>query len=154
MTSPGLKRSLDAVAVVEAVKGAAVLLVGFGLLGLLHRDPHALALEIVSRMHLNPAQGYPLVFVDLLSSLSDARLWFFAAMALLYSALRFTEAYGLWHDRAWAEWLALLSTAVYLPVEIYEILERWTLVRLTALVMNLAVFTLIGLIFLQRRRKE
>ncbi len=42
MTSSGLRKSLDIVAAIEAAKGAIVLLVGFGLLGLLHRDLPAL----------------------------------------------------------------------------------------------------------------
>ena len=41
--------------------------------------------------------------------------------ALTYSAIRFTEAYGLWRERRWAEWLSAVSGAIYLPFEIYEL---------------------------------
>jgi uncharacterized membrane protein (DUF2068 family) len=38
--------------------------------------------------------------------------------------VRFIEAYGLWHRRRWAEWLALLSTGMYLPWELVEVIRR------------------------------
>jgi len=39
--------------------------------------------------------------------------------------------------RAWAEWFAIVSGCIYLPVEAYELIERLTLIRAGALVVNL-----------------
>ena len=49
------------------------------------------------------------------------------------------EAYGLWKARVWAEWVALISGAVYLPFEIYELFRRITIVRASVLIVNLAI---------------
>lgn len=40
--------------------------------------------------------------------------------------MRFVEAYGLWRERRWANWLAAISEGIYLPVEIYELFARVT----------------------------
>ncbi len=40
---------------------------------------------------------------------------------LVYSAIRFAEATGLWLEKQWAEWFALISGCLYLPIEIYEL---------------------------------
>jgi uncharacterized membrane protein (DUF2068 family) len=111
---------LKGIAMFEAAKGALVVLVGIGLLTLLHRDAQALAEMIVSRLHLNPASRYPTIFVSLASHPDDPRLWAIGASAAAYAAMRFAEAYGLWHARAWASWLGVWSGAVYIPVELYE----------------------------------
>src|SRR5437870_871150 len=94
-------------AIFEAAKGALVLLVGLGVLSLLHRDVQAIAERLVRSSHLNPASRYPHIFLDATSRVTDARLWALAAAAGLYSAIRGIEAYGLWKERRWAEWFAL-----------------------------------------------
>jgi len=154
MTSSGLRKSLDIVAAIEAAKGAIVLLVGFGLLGLLHRDLPALGVEVVAHLHLNPAKKYPHIFLDLIASLNDRRLYFMAGMAALYSTVRFVEAYGLWRQKTWAEWLALVGGCIYLPLEIYEIHAKASIVHVSALLINLVVVVLMGLVLLQKRRSK
>ncbi len=152
MTSSGLRKSLDIVAAIEAAKGVIVLLAGFGLLGLLHRDLHALGEELVAQLHLNPARKYPRIFTDLMSSLNDTRLWSLAGMALLYSTIRLVEAYGLWKQKTWAEWLALAGGCIYLPIEVYEIYAKVTWVRVSALVFNLLIVLLMTRVLLQKQK--
>ncbi len=144
MTSSALRKSLGAVAAVEAAKGAIVLLVGFGLLGMLHEDLHALGTRLVAHLHLNPAKKYPRVFLDALDSLNDQRLWMMAGLALLYSSIRFAEAYGLWRGRTWAEWLALIGASIYLPFEVYEIGSTHSWLAMAAFAFNLLVVWLAG----------
>lgn len=151
MTSSGLRKSLDVVAAIEAAKGAIVLLAGFGLLGLLHRDLHVWSSEIVEHLHLNPARKYPHIFIDLMSSLNDRRLWLMAGMALLYSTIRFAEAYGLWKQKTWAEWLALLGGCIYLPFEVYEIFRKPSFIHVSALVVNLVIVLLMAKVLLQKQ---
>jgi uncharacterized membrane protein (DUF2068 family) len=154
MTSSGLRKSLDIVAALEAAKGTIVLLAGFGLLGLLHRDLHALSSDIVAHLHLNPAKKYPRIFIDLFSSLNDQRLWMMAGFALLYSTIRFVEAYGLWKQKTWAEWLALVGGCIYLPLEVYEIWRKVTVVHVSALVVNLVIVLLMAKVLLQKRQQK
>src|SRR5919199_4137062 len=125
-----------AVAVFEALKGTVVLLAGFGLLALVHRALEDLAERLVRHSHLNPASHYPRVFIEAAARTSDSRLRTLAALAFAYSTVRFVEAYGLWKMRAWAEWFAIISGCIYLPVELYELVERATLIRAGVLVVN------------------
>ena len=130
---------LRAVATFEALKGALVLLVGFGVLSLLHKDVGDLAERVVARLHMNPARHVAQVFVQAASKVTDARLWAMAAGAAAYSAVRFVEAYGLWHMRVWAEWFALLSGALYLPWEIFELIDRPTRIHWVLFLSNLVI---------------
>lgn len=155
MISPNLqKSSLRAVAIFEAFKGAVVLAVGFGLLRLLHKDVHKIACEFISRAHLNPAHKYPTIFIDLASDITDHKLWFFASLALIYSAFRIVEGYGLWHERAWAEWLAAVSGTVYLPIEIYEICVHVSYVKVFALIANIIMVSIIAYVLIQKRQPQ
>jgi uncharacterized membrane protein (DUF2068 family) len=128
-----------AIAFFEALKGGLVLVAGFGLLALVHRDLEDLAERLVTHSHLNPASHYPRVFIEAAAHTSDARLRTLAALAFVYSTVRFVEAYGLWKMRAWAEWFAIISGCVYLPVEAYELIEKPTLIRAGILILNALV---------------
>jgi len=130
---------LRAIALFEGLKGALVLAAGCGAAALVHRDLQAIAEEIVSHSHLNPASRFPRIFLDAASRTTDARLWALAAMAAAYAAVRLAEAYGLWHARRWAEWLGAASGGLYLPVEVYEITRRLTATRLFLLAANLLI---------------
>ena len=72
------------------------------------------------------ARHYPRIFVEAASRTSDARLKTLAALAFVYSIVRFVEAYGLWHIRGWAEWFAIIAGSLFLPVEVYEMFRRAT----------------------------
>lgn len=132
-------RGVRSIALFEASKGLLVLLVGFELLHLVHRDLQALAEEIVRWGHLNPARRYPRIFLDFAAHTSDARLRLLAALAFLYASARLIEAYGLWYRYRWAEWLAIVSGAAYLPLEVVEIVRRVTPLRAAALAVNAGV---------------
>ena len=139
MPKEPLLKAVRAVALVEAAKGALVLLAGFGLLALIHQDVQTLAELLVRRLHLNPARRYPRIFIEAASHLTDARLWLLAGLAMSYACARAVEAYGLWRRRRWAEWFALVTGSVYVPLEIYAISRHVTWVKVLALVVNSGV---------------
>lgn len=136
--SPHLK-ALRAVASLEFLKGLAVLLLGFGLLSLVHRDIWEVASNFLELLRINPGHRYAQIFLNLADRLNDTSLWPLAAAAAAYSILRFVEAYGLWRARAWGEWVALVSGASYLPFEIYELARRPALTTAAVLLINLAI---------------
>jgi uncharacterized membrane protein (DUF2068 family) len=133
------KTVVRSVAVFEAAKGAVVLLAGFGVLSLVHHDVRVAAAALVGRLHLNPTHRFEHSFIEAASGVTDTALWLIASLGFLYALFRFLEAYGLWSGRRWAEWLAVVSGGLYLPLEIYELIQRYTWVRVSALVVNLIV---------------
>lgn len=144
-------KALRAVASVEFIKGLVVLLAGFGVLSLVHRDAWDVAESFLEWLHISPEAHYAQVFLNLADQVTDAKLWGVALLALGYSLLRFAEAYGLWRERAWAEWLALVSGAIYLPFEMYELVRRMNWIPLVIFLVNLAVVLYMAYLRLQAR---
>jgi len=145
---------LRAVALFEAAKGALVLIAGFGLAALVHRDAQHIAERLVHRLHLDAAKRYPRIFLDLMSNVSDAQLWALAAFAAVYAVLRFAEAYGLWFGRRWGEWIAALSGGIYVPVEVYELWRGVSWIKLAALLLNSAVVAYMCYLLWRGRRRQ
>lgn len=138
-STPHFSRGLHTIACLEALKGVLVLVVGFGLLSLVDQDLQAAAERLVRLSHLNPAHHYPQVFIEALANTTDARLKFLATLAFLYSGVRFIEAYGLWRMKAWAEWLGIVSGAVYLPVEVFELSKHATFLKGSVFLINAGI---------------
>ncbi|MDB5339841.1 MAG: hypothetical protein JWN70_5460 [Planctomycetaceae bacterium] len=127
------------IALFEAAKAAVVLLAGFGCLALLHRDARHIATQLIKHCHLNPAHHYPQIFIDAASKVTDTHLWLLASLALAYAVIRGAEAYGLWYEQRWAEWLALLSGMIYLPIEFYELCHGVSWMKVCAVVINFLI---------------
>jgi uncharacterized membrane protein (DUF2068 family) len=143
------KSGLKFLAFFEAAKGMLVLLVDAGLLTLIHRNVQYEGADIVQFFHLNPARHYPEIFLKTLSNINNTNLWFLSVSAVLYVIIRMAEAYGLWHDRAWAIWFAVASGALFIPIEISELYERITIPRFLVFLVNIAL-----ILYLSRHIKQ
>lgn len=150
---PGL-RAIRVIALIEALKGVLVLLAGFGLLALLHRDVGAVAQLLVEHAHLNPAAHYPRIFIEAASGLGDQRVLLLALGALAYSALRLAEAAGLYFQKTWAQLLSALSGAIYVPFELVGLMHAVTWHGVLFLVINLLVVAIMVRALRVRRARQ
>jgi len=148
----GSGNGLRLVATFEALKGILVLAAGCGVLTLAHRNLHQAAVQLVKVLHFNPAQHYPNIFIDAADRVTDLQLWMLALSALLYAVIRIAEAYGLWTQQQWAEWFAVLSGAIYLPVELYEVSRELAWPRVTVLVVNLGIVAYLASVLSRSKR--
>lgn len=131
---------LRGIATFEMAKGLVVLLAAVGVVLLVQKeDPWDIADGLLRLLHISPDHRLAQLFLDWADSLTNARLYAIATAAAAYSFLRFLEAYGLWYARAWAEWIALISGALYLPFEIYNLAHRVTWFHGLVLGINLAI---------------
>ena len=153
---------LRGVSLFEAGKGALAVLAGIWVLTLRNKDMQVEAEKLLHALHkilrINP--DHPL-FQSLLrgvGGLTPRGLRMIALLILLYAVIRFVEAAGLWLEREWAEWFALISGAIYTPVAVYELARHPTGFKWTFLILNLLiVFYLAWLLrdsYLRRREER
>jgi uncharacterized membrane protein (DUF2068 family) len=89
--------------------------------------------------------------VRLIQKALDARhstLEMVAIGVLAYGALELLEGVGLWLMKRWGEYVAMVGTLVFIPLEIYELLERVTWLRVAAFAFN--VFAVVYLLWTKR----
>src|SRR5580693_4554836 len=146
---------LRAVASFESAKGVFVLLIGLSAILLVHRDAWVIAEQLLALLHVSTDRRWALDFLDFADRLTEARLWAAAQLAFAYSLLRFAEAYGLWRQRTWAEWLAFISGTLFLPIEIPGLMRGITVLRSSVFVANLGiVFYMFFLLRAGRQRRK
>jgi len=145
---------LKAVAAFEFFKGIGVVIMGVLALTLLHKDTWLIAESLLALLHISTDNRWAEGFLDFADSITDARLWAAARIAFAYAALRFTEAYGLWRGRTWAEWVAFVSGTLLLPWEVRELWRGVTPGRIAFLLGNLAVVFFMLYIILANRHER
>jgi uncharacterized membrane protein (DUF2068 family) len=75
---------------------------------------------------------------SLLGARSSTLTWIAVAL-FAYGAVQVAEGVGLWSLRRWGEYLAVVATSIFLPLEVYELTEKITWLRVLAFVVNLAL---------------
>jgi uncharacterized membrane protein (DUF2068 family) len=152
-THPVKRRTLRAIAAFEGIKGIAALAAIIGVLDLMHHDVRFLAMELIGRFGLNPDARYSSMLLHYADLLPGANVRSLVLLASGYILVRLLEAYGLWNDRAWAEWLGALSGGLYIPFEVGHLMHRPSVISAVVLAVN--GFVVSFLVFqLWRRRNE
>ncbi len=144
--SSGHKKGLRTVAVLEAVKGLLALAASFVFLEIVHKnvDLEDAAQNLLYYLHIDPDRRLSQAFVHAAGKVMDANVTLVLVIAFIYAAGRFVEGYGLWRQRAWGEWLAIISGAVYLPFELYKLIRHPNWIHWTILLVNIVVVLYIG----------
>jgi len=132
-------RLLPWIAAERAFRAVVLLAVGVALV----THPHAnWATEIANfaqKLGLDPKENWIHRLIQKVSRISSNQDVFFGAVALAYGVLESAEAYGLWRRRRWGEWLTVLATSLLFIPEIWELAKSATLLKLGALLVNVAV---------------
>jgi uncharacterized membrane protein (DUF2068 family) len=56
-----------------------------------------------------------------------------------YAALQVAEGVGLWSLKRWGEYVAVVGTSIFLPLEVHELTKHVTYVKVIAFAINLAL---------------
>lgn len=129
-------QALRTVAAMEFSKGVAVLAAAISLYWV---DPTDVVGAFLDFLHISPDHHMAQMLLRSADILSNASMWSVILVACVYSALRFAEAFGLWRARPWAEWVALVSGAMYIPFEVLKLAHRVSWFHVSILLINLAV---------------
>jgi uncharacterized membrane protein (DUF2068 family) len=115
-------------------------LIGLGARHMLHKDVGDELAALADHLRFNPESRLVNIILDRASLLNDPILRRIGILAFAYSAVSYVEGIGLYFEKVWAEYLTLIITASFLPLEIIEIFKRQTWFRFSLLAVNLLVF--------------
>lgn len=130
---------LVAIGLFKFVKGAALLAVAFGAVSLFHKDVQTEVEHWIDILRIDPDNRYVGRLLTKLNVLHTKELKELAGLGVFYAALFLTEGAGLLLRQRWAEWLTVIATASFLPLEVYEMLREFSIFRLVLLIVNVAV---------------
>ena len=132
-------RLIRLIGMFKLFKGILLIFVAIGAFRMIHSDVTDVATRLVIKFGLDP--GGPHVGKLLLetANLTPNRIRDVGVGSLLYAALFLTEGIGLCMAKRWAEWFSVIITSSLVPFELYEIHRHPTVLKVVALLVNLAV---------------
>ena len=128
--------TIHLISIEKTVKAVILIIVGFKLATLVNQDVHTWAADFVTRHGIDIGNRFVHAALERLVGITSSQIVTFSVVAFFYSSVLLVEAVGLWLQKRWAEYLTAISTALLMPLEIYEIYERFTWVRVAILLIN------------------
>ena len=144
---------LRLIALEKFLRGALLMIVGIKLLTLVGDNVHQWAVDLVQQHGVDLGHRWVQSGLDKLRGVSDNQVEAFGIVAFLYSLLMMVEGVGLWLGYRWAEYVTIVSTSLLMPLEIYEMGEKFTFVRLGLLIVNIAIVVYL-ILRVRSERKE
>jgi uncharacterized membrane protein (DUF2068 family) len=126
------------IALLKLAKALVLITVAAGALSLLHRHDGALD-DWIDALVFDPHGKYVHELVTRFSLLDDHKLEVIGIGSLLYAAVFVIEGIGLMLRRMWAEVLTVIITTSFIPLEIYELVERKSTAKAVVIVVNVVV---------------
>jgi len=131
----------------KGLKAAALAALGAALLFTRTVPADLVLMRVAAALHVPLSSRLLERALSVATTLTPHREVALGVTAWAYSGLFTVEALGLSRRAAWARWLTVVATACLIPLEVYEIARRPTLVRLGAFLVNVLVVA-----FLVRRK--
>ena len=119
--------------------GLLLVALGVGLFRHAHDDPAAEAAHIVSALKLDPENYYIHTAIERISGIKPHQLRAIGAGTFLYALMYLVEGGGLLLRKHWAEYLTVVATGLFIPLEVYEAARRPTMIRIALLAINVAI---------------
>ncbi|MGD1073733.1 MAG: DUF2127 domain-containing protein [Bryobacteraceae bacterium] len=126
------------IGIFKLVKGIGLLILGVGLLRLLHRDVAASLTHWIEVFRLDPENRYIHRAIARVFRVTPGQLRELSAGTFIYAGVFLTEGTGLLLRKHWAEYMTVISTSLFVPLEVYEVYHRFTWLRATVLILNVA----------------
>ena len=131
--------ALLAIALFKLVKGGLILAFACGAMSFFHKDVASQVQHWLDQLRIDPDNRFVGALLTKLQLVDAKQLKELSAISAGYGALFLTEGTGLLLRKRWAEWLTIIATGSFIPLEVYELIRRFTAVRLVLLLVNAAV---------------
>ena len=138
---------LRALAIERWVRGVVLVLLGVAVLRLestrvslkelFRRDLKSLD-PFFRQIHFNVNDSSTIHSVEKFLDAKPSTYHLIAAGLLLYGALQLAEGIGLWSLQRWGEYVAVVGTTLFVPLEVYELTEKVSWLKLVVLIVNVA----------------
>lgn len=149
---------LRGVSLFEAGKGLIGLALGVWLISLRHKDLEVVATHLLSFLHrvlhLSPDGHIARTIMRGAARVNHQNIHIWALLAFAYTAIRFTEGIGLWLEKKWAEWFAVISCTLYMPYLMLEVRRHPNLFTWGGLVINVLILLYLAWLLWESHRSR
>jgi uncharacterized membrane protein (DUF2068 family) len=127
------------IGVFKLASGLLFLAVGIGLFRYLDKDLRGTIHHAISLLRLDPDNRYIHKAINWVSGLDHKHLLEIQAGTFIYAFLHILEGTGLLLRKRWAGFLTVIITGSLIPLEGYEVFEKYNHIKLAVLIVNVGI---------------
>jgi uncharacterized membrane protein (DUF2068 family) len=90
------------------------------------------------QIHFNVSDSATVNAIEKVVNAKQSTLNLIAFGILFYGLLQIAEGVGLWVLKRWGEYVAVVGTTLFIPLEVYELTDKISWLKIVALAVNLA----------------
>jgi len=143
---------LKIIAGAKIAKGVALACLTLGVFDMIHKDLTALALRFVQVARISPENKYVELALVKLGLVEPSTLVRLGMLSALYASIELIEGLGLWFGAAWAEYVVVISTGLFVPEECIGLAHHPSWLRLALLLVNAAILAYVARVVWNRYR--
>ncbi len=130
---------LTLIAIGKLIKVVALTSIGVAALFIAHQDPPEVLIEWANTIGVAPGNRWLHGLVEKVAPVDAKELDAVGVGSFVYASVFAVEGVGLWMQKKWAEYLTVIVTISFIPIEIYEIAHQVSAPKIVALCFNVAV---------------
>ena len=131
--------TLYAIIAIKLGKGLLLLLLAAGVYSLHDNNLPDEFRQSLQFFHLDPEKAFFTALARKISEITPANVVWIARGTVLYSLFSLIEGTGLMFRISWAGWLAIGESAFFIPIEVYELIRRYSLSLVVILGLNILI---------------
>ncbi|MGN6160997.1 MAG: DUF2127 domain-containing protein [Marmoricola sp.] len=93
---------------------------------------------LADRLHIDLQDAGPVRLAEKALAQPHSTLELVVLGVAAYAALQYAEGIGLWLLKRWGEYVAVVGTSAFVPLEVYELVDKMTWFKLILLIVNVA----------------
>ena len=145
---------LRIIAIYKAIKTVGLIAIAIFAFHLDREENFAHLVQWLEHLSLTDSNSLRWKLVHTLEDWGPSKFVAIGLVALAYAAIFATEGTGLWLRKHWAEWFTVIATGSLIPFELYEVIERFTAIKLLVLIGNIAILIYLVRIAIRPRKKS
>jgi len=123
----------------KLVKALLLIAIGIGALRYLHKDLSNSVLHWAQVLRVDTDNRYIHGFLVKIFRVTPKQLKELSMGTFIYAGLFLTEGMGLLLRKHWAEYFTIVTTGLLIPLEIYELVRHFTVVKLVVTIINVLI---------------
>jgi uncharacterized membrane protein (DUF2068 family) len=123
----------------KLVKAALLIAVGVGAIKFLHKDLASAAMHWAQVLRVDPDSRYVHGILVRIFRVTPKQLKELSVGTFFYAGLFLTEGTGLLLQKHWAEYFTIVTTGLFIPLELYELARHFTITKLVVTVVNVGI---------------
>ena len=131
--------TLYVIIAIKLLKGLLFVVLAIVMYTLSDNDLPAEYRDFLHHLRLNPERKFWADLAIQVGTLTEKRVVLAAIGTLIYSMFSLVEGTGLMFRVSWAGWLAIGESAFFIPIEVYELIHRFSPTVLVILGLNIMI---------------